>query len=237
MTNNNQNLADDIADDMSEYIWRVREELFSEELVQPDVAATRAAAAFAAGATPIVFADYSDRSGDATHILHEIVDQNLSGVLVATIRDEGVLASLEQNKAKVGDLFNMDVGGFAGPASGTPVSISGTLSYLGPGVGFDEVAVVEFGDRNSLIITPALMQVLWTEELQFGPLDPDNFDSFVVKSRVHFRRGFDETGYAKTIIIVDAPGPFVGTIHLDDLPYENVTLENYYPYGTPPDRQ
>jgi len=237
MTNNNQNLADDIADDMSEYIWRVREELFGEELAQPDVAVTRATTAFAAGATPIVFADYSDRSGDATHILREIVDQKLSGVLVATIRDEQVLTSLEQSKAKVGDLFNMDVGGFAGPASGTPVSISGILSYLGPGVGFDEVAVIEFGDRNSLIITPALMQVLWTEELEFGPLDPDDFDSFVVKSRVHFRRGFDETGYAKTIIIVDAPGPSVGTIHLDDLPYENVTLENYYPYGTPPDRQ
>ena len=25
-------------------------------------------------------------------------------------------------------------------------------------------------------------------------------------SRVHFRRGFDETGYAKTIMVVDAPG-------------------------------
>ena len=68
-------------------------------------------------------------------------------------------------------------------------------------------------------------------------LDPDYFDTFVVKSRVHFRRGFDETGYAKTIIIVDAPGPFVGTIRLDALPYENVNLSDFYPYGTPPDRQ
>ena len=117
------------------------------------------------------------------------------------------------------------------------MSISGRLTYLGPGVDFDEVAIVEFGDRNSLIITPALKQILWTEELEFGPLDPDKFDSFVVKSRVHFRRGFDETGYARTIIIVDAPGPFVGTIHLDALPYENVTLSDYYPYGAPPDRQ
>jgi len=54
---------------------------------------------------------------------------------------------------------------------------------------------------------------------------------------VHFRRGFDETGFAQTIIIVDAPGPFIGTIHLDALPYENVTLTDYYPYGTPPQRQ
>ena len=48
---------------------------------------------------------------------------------------------------------------------------------------------------------------------------------------------FDETGYANTIILVDAPGPFVGTNALDALTYENVTLTDYYPYGTPPDRQ
>ena len=58
-----------------------------------------------------------------------------------------------------------------------------------------------------------------------------------LKSRVHFRRGFDENGYAQTIILVDAPGPFVGTIALDALDYENVTLTDHYPYGTPPDRQ
>lgn len=237
MTNNDQGLAEHIADDMSEYIWRVREDLFGEEFPQPDIAVSRAAEAFAAGATPIVLADYSDRSGDATHILREVVNQGLSGVLIATVRDEGVLGELQRQNAKAGDLFDMEVGGFAGPSSGNPVRINGILSYLGPGVDYDEVAVVEFGDRNALIITPALQQILWTEELEFGPLDPDDFDTFVVKSRVHFRRGFDETGYAKTIMVVDAPGPFVGTIHLDALPYENVTLTEYYPYGTPPHRR
>ncbi|HSG98300.1 MAG TPA: hypothetical protein VLA11_09945, partial [Woeseiaceae bacterium] len=73
--------------------------------------------------------------------------------------------------------------------------------------------------------------------VRFGPLDPNDYDVFVLKSRVHFRRGFDETGYAGTIILVDAPGPFVGTIALDALPYENVTLTDYYPYGTPPGRR
>ena len=237
MTNSDQALADRIADDMSDFIWRVKEDLFGEEFAQPADAAARATAAFAAGETPIVLADYSDRSGDATHTLAQVVEQNLSGVLIATVRDENILASLAEVGAQAGDRFSMPVGGFAGPASGDPVQIDGTLTYLGEAFGYDQVAVVDFGDRNTVIITPALKQILWPEELEFGPLDPDDYDMFALKSRVHFRRGFDETGYARTIIIVDAPGPYVGTIRLDELTYENVTLENYYPYGTPPERQ
>lgn len=237
MTNNDRDLADRIADDMSDYIWRVKEDLFGEEFAQPGDAAERATGAFAAGETPIVLADYSDRSGDATYTLKEVVARGLSGVLIATVRDENALASLAEVGAQVGDRFSMAVGGFAGPASGEPVQIDGTLTYLGEGFGYDTVAFVDFGDRNTLMITPALKQILWTDELEIGPVDPDDYDMFAIKSRVHFRRGFDETGYAKTIIIVDAPGPHVGTIRLEELPYENVTLENYYPYGTPPDRQ
>lgn len=237
MTNNDQALAERIADDMADYIWRVREDLYGETFSQPGDAASRAAEAFSAGLTPIVLADYSDRSGDATFMLREVLEQQLSGVLIATVRDERVIEALKTRDAKPGERFSMPVGGFTGPASGTPVQVDGTLTYLGPALDYDAVAVVEFGDRNALIITPALKQVIWTEQLEFGPLDPDDFDAFVVKSRVHFRRGFDETGYAKTIIIVDAPGPFVGTIHLDALPYENVALGDYYPYGTPPERR
>jgi microcystin degradation protein MlrC len=237
MTNNDQALADRIADDMSNFIWRVREQLFGDLPAQPDVAAAQATTAFATGETPIVLADYSDRSGDSTFTLQQVVDKQMSGVLIATIRDERVIEALAGSDAKIGDLFSMEVGGFAAPSSGAPVQIDGTLAYFGAAFGYPQVAVVDFGDRNSLIITPALKQVIWTEELQFGPLDPDDYDVFVVKSRVHFRRGFDETGYAKTIILVDAPGPFVGTNALDALPYENVTLTDYYPYGTPADRQ
>ncbi len=237
MTNNDQELADRIADDMSDYIWRVREDLFGEAPAQPDEAAGQAVTAIAAGETPIVLADYSDRSGDATFALEQVLDRPLSGVLIATVRDERVIEALAAANAQPDDLFNMEVGGFAGPSSGEPVAIDGRLTWFGPALGFEQVAVVDFGDRNTLIITPALKQVIWLDEVRFGPLDPNDYDVFVLKSRVHFRRGFDETGYAGTIILVDAPGPFVGTIALDALPYENVTLTDYYPYGTPPGRR
>ena len=237
MTNDDQALAEQIADDMSDYIWRVREGLFGDVPARPEAAAEQAVNAFSSGATPIVLADYSDRSGDSTFTLRQVVDEKMSGVLIATVRDERVIEGLASANAEAGDRFNMEVGGFAAPSSGEPVQISGTLTYFGPGFSYERVAVVDFGDRNTLIVTPALKQVIWLDEIRFGPLNPDDYDVFVVKSRVHFRRGFDETGYAKTIILVDAPGPFVGTNALDALPYENVTLTNYYPYGTPPDRQ
>lgn len=237
MTNDDQALADNIADDMSDYIWRVREDLFGDEILPPDAAVLQAANAYNSAATPIVLADYSDRNGDATYILREIIDQKLSNVLYATLRDEHVLDDLSKTGATAGFLFDYEVGGFAGPASGTPVRVKGTVSYIGAGLGFEQIAIVAFGDGNALIITPALKQVTSPSYLKIGSLDPDDFDIFVVKSRVHFRRGFDETGYAKTILPVDAPGPFIGTIHLDALPYENVKLTDYYPYGTPPDRR
>jgi microcystin degradation protein MlrC len=237
MTNNDQALADRIADDMSDFIWRMREGLFGDVPERPDLATNRAIDAFASGATPIVLADYSDRSGDSTFTLRQVVDKQMSGVLIATVRDERVIEALAARDAQPGELFSMEVGGFAAPSSGEPVQIDGTLTYFGEAFGYPQVAVVDFGDRNTLIITPALKQVIWLDEITFGPLNPDDYDVFVVKSRVHFRRGFDETGYANTIILVDAPGPFVGTNALDALTYENVTLTDYYPYGTPPDRQ
>ncbi len=239
MTNNDQALADRIAQDMSDYMWRVREDLVGTPIVQPDQAVKQALAATAKGETPIVLADYSDRSGDATHILAEIVRQDLGGVLYATLRDERVLDALKQQGAKAGDDFDHEVGGFViDPASGKPVRIRGKLVHFGEASDFvgsesrpnDPVAVVEFGRGNWLVITSSLNQVINPRELDWLPTDTGKFTTWVLKSRAHFRSGFDDTGYAKTILIVDAPGPYLGTVHLDALPYEHVDLKQLFPY-------
>ncbi len=67
--------------------------------------------------------------------------------------------------------------------------------------------------------------------------DPDEHDVFVVKSRVHFRRSFDETGYAWTILVVDAPGPWVGTTRLDALDYQHAPIDRLYPFAKAPAAQ
>ncbi len=231
MTDDDQELADRIADDMADYIWRVRESFAGGRYPRPDAAVRLIRSAVDAGRTPVAVGDYSDRSGDATHLLRAMLERGVRRTLIGTIRDEHVLETLRERGARVGDGFDMEVGGFAGPASGTPIRVEGTLQYLDEWRGFDLVAVVAFGDGNALVITPALVQITRPDQLAFGPIDPRSYDVFVVKSRVHFRRGFDETGFAKSIVIVDAPGPFLGTTALDALDYEFAPIDRLYPFG------
>jgi len=236
MTDNDQELADRIADDMNDYFWRVREAFALGQYPQPREAAGIVRRAVADGATPVAVGDHSDRPGDATHILLAFEDAGIGRVLYGTVTDPGVLESLEEEEAQAGDPFDMEVGGFT-PSGGTPARIQGTLRYFDEGFSYDRVAVVEFGDENVIIITPTYEQVTQPERFGFLPMELDRFDVIVVKSRVHFRRGFDETGFAKTIVVVEAPGPFVGTTFLDALPYEHVDLSGLYPYGAPVERR
>jgi microcystin degradation protein MlrC len=236
MTNGDQELADEIAEDMNDYFWRVREAFAVGSYPVPEEAARQVRRAVAEGAVPVAVGDHSDRPGDATHILRAFEAAGIGHVLYGTITSPGTLEDLVAMGASAGDAFDMEIGGVTA-SGGTPARIQGTLVYFGEGFSYDQVAVVAFGDGNVVIITPTYEQVTDPGRFRFAPIDLEDFDVFVVKSRVHFRRGFDETGFAKTIIVVEAPGPFVGTTYLDALPYEHADLSVLYPYGVPPERR
>lgn len=230
MTNGDQNLADSIANDMEEFIWRVREDFALGQYPMPKEAVAQAKTAIDAGRTPVVLGDYSDRPGDATWILDELIKQDVSGVLYGALTDANVLEQLEVSEAQPGDDFDMMVGGYTGDQAGGKVRIQGKLKYFGPFRGYEKTAIVEFGDGNALFITPTYEQLLYPEQMRVGGINPDDYQVFVVKSRVHFRRGFDETGYAKEVIVVDAPGPWFGTIRLDALDYQYAPIDKLYPF-------
>lgn len=236
MTNGDQALADRIADDMDDFIWRVREEFAVGSYPGPSEAARLVAEAVAAGETPVAVGDHSDRPGDATHVLAAFQNAGLGKVLYGTITSPAALDALSASGARPGDPFDMEIGGFT-PSGGAPYRVRGTLEHFGEGLGHDPVAAVSFGDGNLVVLTPTYTQVLYPDAFRLGDrVNPADYDVFVVKSRVHFRRGFDETGFAPTIVIVEAPEPFVGTTFLDALSYENVDLRRLYPYGTPEGR-
>jgi len=230
MTNNDAELAEAIADDMADYIWRVREDFAGGIFPMPDEAVTQTVTAIKNGAVPVVLGDYSDRPGDATWILKELIAKDVSRVMYAALRDEKALAALKAADAQPGDDFDREVGGFTGDQAGTPVRIIGKVKYFGEGWGYDEIAIIEYGSSNLLYIVPTYVQIRTLGPLRFAGINPDDYDVFVVKSRVHFRRGFDETGYAKTILVVDAPGAWFGTTRLNALEYEHAPIDTLYPF-------
>jgi microcystin degradation protein MlrC len=236
MTNDDQALADRIADDMNDYIWRVRKEFAVGGYPMPEEAAGIVKEAIAAGEAPVAVGDHSDRPGDATHILRAFEAAGIGRVLYGAITSPAALDKLQASGAVAGDPFDMDIGGFT-PSGGKPFHITGTLSYTGEGLGYPFIAAVDFGAGNTVFLTPAYSQVLYPARFAMGKVDPANYDVFVVKSRVHFRRGFDETGFARKIVVVEAPEPYVGTTFLDALPYKHVDLSLLYPYGIPEDRR
>jgi microcystin degradation protein MlrC len=192
-------------------------------------------AAVAAGQVPVAVGDHSDRPGDATHILRAFQTAGIERVLYGAISSPAVLDTLQARGAAAGDEFDMSVGGYT-ESGGAPYRIRGTIGFVGPWTGYEYTAAVSFGEGNLVILTPAYTQITEPEGFEFGPVDPADYDVFVVKSRVHFRRGFDETGFAKAIVVVEAPGPYVGTTFLESLPYEHVDLTKLYPYGVPEGR-
>jgi microcystin degradation protein MlrC len=233
LTNGNAELAERVGRDISGVIWRAREALLNSTKIHSIAAGVALAKqAVARGATPIVLADHSDRSGSATWLLREIVAQGLSDTLIATIADAEVTAKLKAAGAKQGDNFDMDVGGLVDESAGQPIRIQGIILKAVEGDGQFWVCI-GFGRNNVLILSTYLVQIMEPSSLTALGLDIASFEVMAIKSRVHFRRGFDDNGFAKTILLVEPEQPFLGTTRLEGLPYRNVDLTQYYPYGNP----
>ncbi len=225
ITNNDPKLAARIADDMSEFIWKKREAFAGKKLPKTKEGVTEAIAAARAGRTPVVVADHSDRTGNSTWILEELVRQGAKNFAIATISDEKAIGDIVSKQAKVGDRVSVTVGGWADQYAGKPVKIDGTLEFLGPYQQHKAVAVILFGDNNRVTLTPELEQV--TDPGIFSALGIDlaRLDIIMLKSRVHFWRGFVEDGLAKTVVVIDAPG--LGPADVTTIPYKNAPKDLY----------
>ena len=138
--------------------------------------------------------------------------------------------SLEKIEAdfKQGDRIEIDLGGYSDEFAGNPVPINGTIELLGT-YRNETAAVLNFGANNRVILTQHLTQV--TTPSIFKPLNIplEELDIIVLKSRVHFRRGFHETELAGAIFEVDAPG--LGPADLTVLPYKNIPKDIYPVYS------
>lgn len=226
VANNDKALAERIADDMTDYIWRLRHVFAGKKLPRTEEGVAMAIAAAKEGKTPVIVADHSDRTGGSTHILEELIRQKAGNFCIATLRDEKALEEIRA-EYKAGDSVSIAVGGWTDKFAGKPTKIDGKIEFLGQ-AGRETLAVILFGANNRVILTPQLMQVTDTRIFEALGLDAKALDIIVLKSRVHFRRGFADTGLAGAIIEVDAPG--WGPADLSTLPYQNIPKDIYPVY-------
>ncbi len=243
--NGDPDLAERAAREVAGFAGRHRRALLDTTRVHAITEGGRLAReAVAAGAAPVVLADHSDRSGRATWLLREILAQGLARTLVATLAAPATVADLLARGVEPGDPFDAAVGGGADPSAGEPVRVVGTVlrvvpapqpGVAGSGGGDGHWICVGFGAGNVLVLSPQLAQVVEPSELWSLGLAAGDFDVIALKSRVHFRRGFDDSGFARTILPVEPPEPHLGTVRLDGLAYAHLRLTDFYPYGDPPD--
>jgi microcystin degradation protein MlrC len=227
VADDDQELADRIADDMSDYIWRVREAFAGKKLPKTKEGVAMAIAASKSGQTPVVIADHSDRTGGSTHILAELILQGAENFCIATLRDEKAIDEI-QAKAEVGEDISIEVGGWIDKYAGNPIRIDGKVEFMREFGRRGSVIVLLFGENNRVILTPQLTQVTTPDFFDPLGIDVKELDIVILKSRVHFRRGFHETGLAGAIFEVDAPG--WGPADLTSLPYKNIPKDIYPVY-------
>jgi microcystin degradation protein MlrC len=209
IANGKPDLARRAAEDVATWAWRRREALLKTATVHPVPHGVKLAKeAVTRGAWPVVLADHSDRSGSATWVLQQVIVQDLAETLIA------------------------DLGGLADESAGQPVRIEGTIAGVAHIAGRHWVSVA-FGRANIVLISEYLTQLMDPLDLKGPGFTIDQFKVFAIKSRVHFRRGFDDSGFAKTILLVEPEQPLLGTVQLEALPYRSVDISKFYPYGNP----
>lgn len=208
VTNGDRELAERIADDMNLFVWDHREDFVFKEIFDVQEGVRQALRAVADNAVPVVIADGCDRTGGATWITNELIRQGASNFAVGTLTDPVLFGLLHQRELSAGEHTGpIEAGGNTDRYSGDPVVLDNALVEFID----NQYVVLLFGDNNRIVITPALMQVTTPEWHRRVGIDFDSLDIVVHKTRVHFFRGYYETGiageqYPGTIVKIEVPG-------------------------------
>lgn len=227
-------LAEEAAEDISELMWSLREEL-TRDLPGAEEGVANVIDMVESGEKPVVIAYHDDRLGDGTHILRELIYQDAKNWISTGIADPDVLEMLNEEH-QVGDEVTVEVGGWMHKISGEPVEITGTIEYLGPlewvetgpmGKGaereIDLIACIDIGDNRHVVVTERLYAPMSADPLKAMGLDLGDIDIVELKSRVHHKAYWDT--WSEVDYPVDPPG--LAPADLSNLEYDNLPWDAY----------
>lgn len=232
VTDDDQALAQEYADQLGEWIYARRED-WQLELLPARTALEKAQTS---GRFPIILADLQDNTGggspgDSTGVLRTFVEMRLEDACVLYIVDPEAAALCHD--AGIGARLTLEVGGKSSPLQGEPVSMEvevaalsdGKFRYDGPmyaGLGGNmglSAHIVQ--DGIHVLLVSRREQPFDTAFARTLGLDPRQMQYICVKSSTHFRAGFES--WAGAIHIVAEP-----SVHsLRDLPFRRLGRELY----------
>lgn len=233
-TNNDQLLAEEVAEEMAQKIWDAREE-FSVSFT-PIPTAIEYAATQAKGV--VILADGSDNPGggapcDGTTILQEFIKHKVQDAVIAIIADpESVAKAVE---AGVGNSVTLHLGGKTDNKHGAPVHLTAYVKLLSDGTFRPEGAMNKGASLNmgrtavlvkdgiEIVVTERRLQPYDTALLRSVGIEPTKKRIIALKSAVHYRSTYQEI--ADRIFEVDTPG-----VHRSDfnvLTYKNLRTPLY----------
>jgi microcystin degradation protein MlrC len=237
VTNNNHELAERAAQDLSDLIWSLRDDL-TRPLPKAKDGVAKVIEMVKKGQRPVVIAYHNDRLGDGTHILKELIAQGAKNFCSTSVADPHVLKMLAKNH-KMGDTVTAKIGGWVHSISGEPVQVTGKIEYLGSadwietgpmGRGAKEhddlVASLNIGNNNHIIISEKLRAPMSADPIKVLGIDLNSLDIVEIKSRVHHKAFWDTWG--KVDFPIDPPGTTpadLRTLHYENIPWD------IYPVG------
>lgn len=237
VTNNNQELAEECAQDLHDLMWSLRKEL-TRKLPGAKDGVNEVIRLVKSGKKPVVIAYHDDRLGDGTHVLRELIEQNATNWCSTGIADPEILKKLASNN-RVGDYVELNIGGWLHEISGDTISIAGRIEYLGKlewvetgpmnrGAirSQDLIACIDLGDNRHVVITERLFAPMSADPLKAMGVDVDSLDIIEIKSRVHHKAYWDT--WSALDFPVDPPG--LGPANLSKLEYKNLPWD-IYPIG------
>ena len=214
VTDNNMALAQQLADQLCDWIWARRADW---QLTMPPFREALATAQ-AQGLYPVIFADRNDNCGggspgDSTGTLQGFIDAGLQDACVLYMVDSKSVDAC--HKVGVGATITLDIGGKSSPLQGAPVRMTvevmaisdGRFRYEGPmydGLDGDYGPSAHVNQNGiHIILTYGREQPMGLAFSRSLGLDPKAMRYICVKSAAHFRAAFEP--WAGAIHVISEP--------------------------------
>lgn len=237
VTNDNRQRAEELAAELAQLAWDLRENFWRQDSIPPEAAIRRAVAAENG---LIILSDTGDSvfggaSGDSTVILREMLRQNITQTALVPMADtEAVDIAINAGE---GSTITVKLGGKLDPNFAQPVEITATVQKIGGGrIHVDVIGMESFDMGRAVLLQAGSIYIVVSEMRAIGGnhpvvyrhfgIEPADAKMAVLKTASNWQYYSD---MISEVIRVDTPGATMSRLHdfnWKHLPHPIYPLDN-----------